>query len=132
MPVVKHLVTSQHVHRNVARIYGSLAKVLALVGDFRQVGSGHYCEYSGKLQRVFHIYRFDPGVRMRTSQDLAVNHPRKRIVRAIFGAARNLVDSVVADGTGADYSKWGDFIALSFFHVTSPWPVRARWNGGKA
>ena len=35
MPVVKHLVSSQYVHRDVAGIYSSLAKVLSLVGDFR-------------------------------------------------------------------------------------------------
>src|SRR3954447_22496368 len=68
-------------------------------------GTGDDCLHSRQCPRLFGIDRYDPRMGMWAPLDAAPQHTRQCHIGAEIGPARNLVDAVGADRSGADYPK---------------------------
>ena len=102
MAVVQDLFVREDVHRQVHRIDHHLTGLLELVRRLRQILRGDNRLDARQRERLVEFDRFDIRVRMRTAQHLAVQHARERVVGAVLGAARHLVNAVVPNRTCAD------------------------------
>ena len=99
---VEGLVGGEHVLAHVRGRGGALTHVEHLVGDDRQVAVGHHSEDAGHGLGRARIDGEDARVRVGTAQDGALDEVGKVDVGAVERLARDLLDAIGADGTGAD------------------------------
>src|SRR5579862_8486958 len=123
MAVVQHLVPGQQIECIEVGVELRLAAVLQLnfAGQRREVSMRDDRLDAGQAQSRLRVYRFDPRMRVGTTQDLAMQHPGGAVVGAVFGTSDDLVDAVVADGPGAYYFELFAILCRSG-HRNSPRP----------
>src|SRR5215472_4302200 len=106
MAVVQNLVMCDHVLRDVAHVDGVLTRYR---GGFdltlRKIRCRDNREDTRQLQRLLVFDRFDSGMSMRAAQNFAIQHPRKRIIGAIFSAPGYLLDTIMPYRPGANNPK---------------------------
>ena len=76
----------------------SFGLVGELGGDLRHIGGGHDRLDPGQVERAAGVYRPNPGVRVRTAEQLAVKHGWQVNVRAVSGPSGHFVRPVVPNG----------------------------------
>ena len=101
---VESLIGGQHIVAQVLDARRTLAQVDDLVvgSRCRQVGAGDDGAYAGQGHGFAGVDATNARVRVGTAQHLAEEHAGQTDVGAIDGASRDLVDSIVADGTRAE------------------------------
>jgi hypothetical protein len=102
MALVEHLVAGDDVLADMADVHRRLAHRQLEVAETREVLAGDDRLHALQRFGALGVDRDDPGMGVRAAQDLAVQHPGDLVVRAVIGAAGDLVDAVRADRAGAD------------------------------
>ena len=99
VPLVEGLLTGDDVAAVEAVVdHRPFGLVGELGGDLRHIGGGHDRLDSGQVERAAGVYRPNPGVRVRTAEQLAVKHGWQVNVRAVPGPSGHFVRPVVPNG----------------------------------
>ena len=107
MALVKRLLSRHDVSAVEAVVdRRALLQVRDLRGDLGHVVSGNDGLHAGQRKRLCCVDCPYPRVRVRTAKYLAVKHARGVNVGAVPSHAGHLVQSVVANGTGAYYLEF--------------------------
>ena len=102
VPLVQRLVRRQHVVAQPLEACRALAQVNHRIAVACEVGVGYDSRHAGQRLGGRGVYALDARVRVRASQNLAVQQPGCVEVRAVQRASRNLVCPVVSHGARAD------------------------------
>ena len=104
VPLVQRLLIGQAVPAHKPYVPDlPLANVGRFIGDLHKVLGGHHSLYARQLHRLARVYGLDPGVRMGAPENLAIEKSGEVDVGSVAGATRDLVQTVVANGPGANH-----------------------------
>ena len=103
--LVENLIECEAVVRNIDDVRGAFADMHHQRFQRRQVPARRHGLDPGKGLGLTRIDRDDPGVRMRTAQDRAPEHPRRLEIGAVERPARDLVDTVGTHRARADMAE---------------------------
>ena len=104
---VQYLVVGHHVLRHQADVALGLRQVHDLVFNNGKVLGGSNSKHPRQGLGFAGINGPDAGMSMGAAQDLAVQHPRQLSIRTVLRRAGHLLQTVVADGPGANYLVLG-------------------------
>ena len=102
LALVEHLASCQTVGTQMGDVDHIFAEILDLFGRLGKVGARHHGEETGVFLGLRGVDGLDARVRVRTAQYPCVHRARDLDVISVFRPAGDLVDAVVAYGTGSD------------------------------